>query len=500
MPIIVNTNTASINAQRQLVKSGGALNKALERLSSGLRINRAADDAAGLAIATDLNSQVRGLNVAVRNANDGISAIQIANGALESMTEILQRVRELSIQAANDGLYTADNLDSIQNEIESEVDELTRIGNTAQFNGLGLLNGQFSNKRLQIGAEAGQTFSVNIEDYRANQIGKYAEAVGTAIDIDAAAQIDGTDDNSGNSLLINSVAVGATITDEISWDTSTGSAIAKATAINDIESETGVHATAQAAVLTGDTDIDASGTMDGTGTTTFSINGVTIYDEATDGALAVTADDGTGVLRALINDHSNETGVVATIDSHRLVLTADDGRNVTVVTTNYGDGDEQGDLGFTAASGVGLGGAATHHATGTIDLTSNDVFTVSADDATQIGIASGSYAPSTENRVAAIDVTSQAGAQGAIRSVDTALNEISDAQAYLGALMNRLDHTISNLYISIENMSASESRIRDADYAAETANLTRAQIIQQSSVAILAQANLVPQSALALLG
>jgi flagellin len=523
MAIIVNTNIASINAQRSLNKTERALDKAMERIASGLRINRAGDDAAGLAIATHMEKQVRGLGQAVRNSADGLSLIGTAEGAVGMQVEILQRIRELAVQAAN-GINSNVSLAAIQEEINAQVAEITRIANTSEFNGVALLNGQFTNKKLQVGANANQTISISLGDYRASKIGyiatitgdhsiatgnasylKAVNAAGVTLAIDgsfnAGAGLTGVVIDIGTG---TTYAVSASTSDGVSSHFSAGSAISKANAINSISSSTGVTAVANADVLRGTTLI-AGGTVTAGGTTTFSINGVSIVDGATLATnMVVAANDATGVLRNAINAKSNQTGVVASIEgTNTLVLTAADGRNIVVDAA----ASVAAALGFT--TGLGSSGTvATHLGTGYITLTANRDFTITSDGTVATKIL-GLTAAVTHTingsldltkAVATINVVPSGGADTAINIVDSALGTLSDATSDMGAITNRLENTMSNLRISIENMSAAESRIRDADFAAETANMTRAQIIQQAGVAVLTQANLRPQAALALLG
>jgi flagellin len=491
MPIIVNTNVSSLNAQRQLTGTTRAMNKAMERLASGLRINRAGDDAAGLAIATSLQTQVRGLTQATRNAGDGLSVVSMAEGAVTQQTGILQRIRELSVQAANE-VNSPANLAQIQSEIDDQISELTRIGNTVEFNGKNLIDGSFNSVDFQVGSRAYQTINVSIGDFRAAGMGAYATltsdlatGVDTSTAIVAAA---GTAD----SLVINGVQVGSSAgLDNISTNLVDNSAIAKAAAINAVQGQTGVTAEATAAIATGTAAV-AAGNITGSVT----INGVTVVDGTTT-PFVVAASDSNGALRDAINAASAQTGVVATLDSGgtKLVLTAEDGRNIDLVST-------------ATATAMGFGASITATYGGGIELTSTQSINLTIGaanaDATNLGFVATDNTPTAvvdqTKAVSQIDVTASGGAAQAILTVDAALSQVADAQSDLGALTNRLENTISNLEISIENLTASESRIRDADFAVETANLTRAQILQQSSIAILSQANLAPQAALSLLG
>jgi flagellin len=503
MSLVVNTNVSSINSQRQLGKVQLAMTKSLERLSSGLRINHSSDDAAGLAISTGMNAQTTGMEQAVRNANDGLSVIQTADGAISEQVEILQRIRVLAVQASSD-LNSADNLKSIQEEINQQVTELTRIGNTTNFNGMSLINGTFSSKSIQVGANAGETIDLSIGDYRAAYMGGYAEKATTNGNVTTA--IAGGGDVTLGALGGTAVNIAQSTSDGVSAYFSNQSAIAKATAVNASTSQHGVTATVGKTTLTGTVAVAAGGTI-ATGAS-FKINGVTIF-QAGD-VVSTAANDSTGTLRALINSKSTQTGVVASWDTtaNRLVLTASDGRNIVVDEVAGVAGTPAGSVaatsvaGFTAGLGSGSSIDTAHVATGSITLTSNTDFVVggTADNLIGNGITRATYNV-TGKTVATIDVTDKTnnGASSAIRSVDSALAKITNEQAKLGAMSNRFTHTISNLQISIENLTAARSRITDTDFAVETASLTRAQIIQQAGTAMLSQANTLPQAALNLL-
>ena len=483
MAIVVNTNVASINAQRSLNLINRSMDKALERLASGLRINHAGDDAAGLAIANGLQSQVRGLGQAVRNSSDGLSVVGTAEGTLTTQVGILQRIRELAVQAAND-INSATNRGAIQDEITSQVDELTRLGNTTEFNGQMLMNGTFTNKKIQVGAYAGQTITITLGDFRAAQMGTIAQTTGaTAIDTTTNASAATITTTQGSAPLTASQA------DGVSTVNAAGSAIAKAASINQAYGTTGVSASVVEATLLGAVIAGGAGTAVGA-LATLTINGVTVINGATNNFLVYGADT-TGSLRAAINAQSNTTGVTAALNgASNIVLTAADGRNINLVAVS------------SVAATIGWLGAATPGTTvngqGSIKMTATEQFTITG--AANVLGATGTIALDVNKAVNKIDVSTQVGADTAIQIIDSALKKVADAQGALGALSNRLENTISNLQISIENLSASESRIRDADFAAETASLTRAQIIQQAGIAVLSQANLRPQAALSLIG
>jgi flagellin len=470
MALTVNTNVASLNAQRNLGITQNQLNKALERLSSGFRINKAGDDAAGLAISEALRSQIRGLGQAVRNANDGVSLVGTAEGALSESTNIIQRVRELAVQAAN-GTNSAQNRSALQDEIDQLIAELDRIGNTTQFNGKSLLDGTFQDVDLQIGANKNQTLAISIGDVRASQLGAVAMKTGSAL---AAGLVAGDLDD----IPINGTAIDnpAATDDTVSTTANALSAIALSVAINRASGTTGVTADVNAAVHSGGANM-AAGTL-ASATNTLDINGVRIVATVAD------ATDSDGALRAAINAVSNQTGVTASVDGSRLILTADDGRNIQVAAAGTG--------GTTSGLTAGV-------YKGSVTIYSDTSIAVGGTDAANAGFAVTSYTVDSNTAINTVDVTSQTGAQDAIRTADFALGQLNQVRSSLGALSNRLETTIANLQTAAENLTASESRVRDADFAAETAALTRAQILQQAGTAILAQANIIPQAALALL-
>ncbi|RPE80874.1 flagellin [Vulcaniibacterium tengchongense] len=375
MAQVINSNVMSLNAQRNLSTNSASLATTIQRLSSGLRINSAKDDAAGLAISERFSTQIRGLDVAVRNANDGISLAQTAEGAMVEIGNNLQRIRELAVQSANATNSQSDR-DALNAEVSQLVAEIDRVANQTNFNGTKLLDGSFAGALFQVGANAGQTIGVNsIVDANANALGN----------VKFAADATGT------------VTAGA----------------------------------------------DISG---------LTINSVTIADVADTGVAA----DNAKALAQAINDKLDQTGVYASVDGDEITLTSvKAGQDLVIGGTVAGTG-------LTAGS-------------------------------TDADASAASFAKD-------LDISSFAGAQRAMEIVDAALTSVNSARADMGAIQNRFTSTIANLQSTSENLSASRSRIRDADYAKETAELTRTQILQQAGTAMLAQANAVPQNVLSLLG
>ena len=377
MPQVINTNVMSLNAQRNLSSSGSSLATALQRLSSGLRINSAKDDAAGLAISERFTTQIRGLNQAVRNANDGISLSQVAEGALQEVTNNLQRIRELAVQSRNATNSVSDRA-ALDAEVQQLKSEIARVAGQASFNGVKLLDGSFTSQVFQVGADAGQIISIeSIVDSRIANLGTRNQAT-----------------------------------------------------------VTGIAATGFGAVTAGD----------------LTINGVSVGAIALD---TTAAERASGLIEA-VNSVAGTTGVIAYAAS---------------ATTVQLVGDAALTIAFAGAS-------ATTASTGLTAAT------------TAVAVQTG-FAASAVTSVQLADTT--------IRQMDAALSAVNTGRANLGAIQNRFTSVVASLNTASENLSASRSRILDADFAAETASLTRAQILQQAGTAILAQANAVPQNVLQLL-
>ncbi len=469
MPQVINTNVASLTAQRNLNASQSSLTTSLQRLSSGLRINSAKDDAAGLAISERFSAQIRGLNQAVRNASDGISLSQTAEGALGEVTNNLQRIRELSVQSAN-ATNSASDRAALQEEVSQLVAEIDRVATQTNFNGVKLLDGTFSSQVFQVGANTGETISIDsIASSRTSSLGTFQgfslsnQAIGTASDTAGAAGVD----VDGGSVSLGSIAVDAkAISDAINASGVQGlSASANAASVTTASSGTGVA---------GSVEVD--------------INGLTISIASTTNL----ATNRTNAVEA-INAQSSVTGVRATDTGSGLTLSSADGRNITI-----GGFDATGATGATAAN-FGLAAGTTggtvdvsyvapNGVTGTVDFTGNAA-----------GLGTGIAIAATGTALSAVDISDVSGANAAITAVDAALTTINSSRATLGAVQNRFESVVTSLQTTSENLSAARSRIMDADFAMETANLTRAQILQQAGTSMLAQANALPQNVLALL-
>ena len=561
----INTNIAALNAQRHLSDISSKLDKSLERLSSGLRINKAADDASGMATSVFLRGQIRGLNQAARNANDAISMTQTAEGALDVTTNILLRLRELAVQAATD----TTNRELLIPEAKQLVAELTRIANDTEFVGNTLLNGSFQSGKIQVGANQGQTISFSIGDVRAAALGERATVTAaldsgtteggltvgeikinnrlvaatqetddqvSVLDLTGAGVVAASGALTGlviNGTAIAAVSVSAGFADaiveainaatedthvaarvgegntlvltafdgrNISFDTSTAgvdailglaasyfasgvtvyngesSAIAKVAAIDSVKSYTDVDALVQETTITGSAAVSGLALAAGD----LFINGIDI------GAVTVLTGDSNAALISAINAKSSSTGVSAGLDNqNQLVLTAADGRNISLVTTT----DGQNAIGIT--NDVYRGG---------VKLNSAENFTIAGSTDDLGNIENKVYSTSLDYAVSLMDLSTQAGADDALATLDAALFQVNTTRSELGSIQSRVTLTIASLTTTSENLSASDSRIRDVDFSLETAIFTKNSILTQASTAILAQANQLPQLALQLLG
>lgn len=618
MPQTINTNVSSLNAQRNLNKSQSSLQTSLQRLSSGLRINSAKDDAAGLAISSRMTSQINGLNQAMRNANDGISLAQTAEGALDESTNLMQRIRTLSLQSANATNTTSDRA-ALNAEVNQLVAEIDRIAQTTQFNNQNILDGTFASAQFQVGANANQVISFGIQGATTNLLGSYqATNVGA---------VDGTAFDGAN-FQINGVDVGASIATSAAGVTDS-SAAAKATAINSVSSQTGVTAIASnsvtgiapvagQALANGDLVIngvavgsiaagDDAVTQGNNAATQINLisnqTGVAATVNASTGAITLAASDGRDIQisagnaadATVVTDIFNSTGLDAADEAdptgnatRDLVLDVSDGvvaadtgatneivfgdtlvidgltyefvdnagdetagniavvldaadttdtvgaalqsaingqnPSSTTVTASYAAGsdtltltqslvgaaglavDETGmtdaaavDSSGAVADGTDAAGTTAVDNRGTLAIVSDSNFTFGGTSAqlTAAGLQNSSTALSA---IDTLDISTVAGANNAISILDGALAQVNSIRADLGALQNRFSSTVNNLQTTSENVSAARSRILDTDFAMETANLTRTQILQQAGTAMLAQANALPQNVLSLLG
>lgn len=469
----IANNLMAMNAHRQLMVNQGGVAKSIEKLSSGLRINRAGDDAAGLAISEKMRGQIRGLNQAIRNAQDGISLIQTAEGALAETHSILQRMRELAVQAANDTNTEVDR-GEIQKEIDQLAVELTRIANTTEFNTKTLLDGTFKGT-FHIGANQGQNLTLAINDMSADALGVAGDAEGLQVGEQSA-------------VISENVNLGNVAVDDGATYTVEKLATPQTLTVQDGQVEVGY-------VLK-----DADGNIVAVGDT----DGVKYYiaDEAKSDLndLEFTQNDATVSFGAVAVVSGTVTVSAADTGGNPITLTADSAvvrfvdstlkpGDYTVVDDNHALVPE-GSYGLIDSAGNLVAQSADGEAWQ--DILGNDLFSFNLS-----GHVGETF---TVTGAGGIDVSTQAAADRAITIINDAIETVSAERSKLGALQNRLEHTIANLGASAENLQAAESRIRDVDMAKEMMEFTKYQILQQASTAMLAQANLAPQSVLQLLG
>jgi flagellin len=499
---VINTNVSSMQAQNSVRTTGLNLSTAMERLSSGIRINSAKDDAAGLAISTRMTASIRGISAAIRNANDGISLTQTAEGSLNQISDNLQRIRELAVQSANTGNNSSDRA-AMNNESTQLIAEIDRVASNTTYNGITLLDGTFQSQNLQVGAGNGSNdrIAISIGSAKSSALGvgsnsSYATAVTAGATAGATALASGA-------LAINGYSVGAAAADGVSYTTSSASGIAVAAAINAVSGSSGVTATAAATAVAGTTVGSATAVAISSGEVL--INGVNI------GAIKVAtslAERG-AQMSAAINAVSTQTGVTATFSTTTgaVALNAADGRNITIGINGNATAITAAVTGLTHTSGgttVGTFIETTVRSKVSLASTASAGITVAgltADGLTASGL-SAAYTAATATAgagVSSLDLTTAAGSQAALTTLDSAINTITNSRAAMGAYQNRLTASIANLETTSMNLSASRSRILDTDYAKETTNLAKSQIIQQAATAMLAQANQSGQSVLALL-
>lgn len=510
MALVINSNIASLATQRSLTETQKDSAVSLERLSSGLRINSAKDDAAGLAISNRLSAQINGLSAAMRNANDGISMLQVADGAMAEITDNLLRMRELAVQSANGTNGTADQ-DALQVELAALVTEINRVATSTTFNGNSIFDGAVAARTadIQVGADsttASATNSLTIGtnsfiDARSQTLGTTGAATSTATVMYTA----GTDTASTGVDTAGDVTINGTDIGTVATGGATGSyAQALANAIQTADSNVTVTVGASTMSMAGGANVGL-GTFATTvgGNYSLSIGGEEVI--ATTGA-GVTADDVDLGLAAVADELAAKgityTGTVAGGD---LALTSATGRNIVVDETT-GAGVSAG--GFQH----GVNGTASQAnniitAYGSVTLESNFNIAVAGADLQQLdaSFTTGDTslvepnAAVTGTALNAISIGSAGNAQTALTSIDNALNAVNDARANIGGELSRLDSVSSNLQSTVENYSAARSRVQDADFAVESANLARTQVLQQAGISVLAQANALPQQVLALL-
>jgi flagellin len=484
----INTNISALTAQRNAAKVSGELSTSMARLSSGLRINGAKDDAAGVAIVERFTSQIRGLNQAARNANDGISLAQTAEGSLGAMSSNLQRIRELAVQSANATNNSTDRK-ALQQEVSQLASELDRVAKTTQFNGKNLFDGSFGTQAFQVGANANQVINTSMVNARTTAYGNNT--------------VGGSGVSAANSATVNGIlAATATISGSLGSATVnvSANAVAKdvATNINAQTGSTGVTASAR-------TEAQVSFASAGAYTLSLKSDNSTAQTISFTLTASGTADGLSSALSA-INEHTSKTGVAATLnaDGNAIVLTNETGNDVLLSDTATANAGNVTVNKLNAAGATTAAATLTSNTTADNALSSGYITLDSEKSFSAVDSATGSYfgataQNSTLNTVAAVDVSTYAGASSALKVVDAALSLLNSERAKLGALQSRFESTVSNNQAASENLTASRGRIQDADFAKETAALSRANVLQQAANAMLAQANQAPQQVLQLL-
>ncbi len=496
MALSINTNVASLNAQRNLQRSQETLNTSLQRLSTGLRINSAKDDAAGMAITTRFTTQINGLNQAVRNANDGISLAQTGEAALDEMTNNLQRIRELAVQSAN-ATYSDSDRAALDAEVQQRLAEIDRIANQTSFNGRKILDGSFGSAVFQVGANVGETISLDLQNsMRLDSLG--ATTAATSSDLTAImAGSDAVPATSGSGVFDASSLLADFSSETVSFDVTDGTTTTGVTLSADYSGAGGIDAlvtdlgTALGAdfVVSNDgNDVTITSALTGTGTEVSVANFDADADgNTTDSAVtsfpAVTGTDGEDAVAAVAG------GVTVAGD---LSIAIGDADAVDVADGTYTSTQDLVDAINTA---LGNNGSAELNDDGTLTIHASEAIAFSGGLEATLGLSDAA----ASGDLTAVNVLTVDSSNDMLRRIDSALTSVSDMRSDFGAVQNRFESTITNLQTISENLSASRGRILDADFAAETANLTKAQILQQAGTAILAQANSLPQAALSLL-
>ena len=490
MAAVINTNIASLNSQRNLSTSQSALTTSLQRLSSGLRINSAKDDAAGLSISDRMTSQINGMTQATRNANDGVSLAQTAEGALSSSGDILQRIRQLAVQSSN-ATNSASDRQALQTEVGQLNSELNRIAQTTSFNGQALLDGTMGTANFQVGADANQLISANGANFLTSTYGNNRVE-------NAAVQAGSTSSAAAGAVKISGKFGSADVT-----TTTASTAKSVAAAVNAKTANTGVTAEART-----DVNLDLGAEAYSFKIASDNATDVTVSFAVTGGANTA-ADFAAGI--NAINAQTAKTGVTAQYDSvsQGIKMSNATGADIKITNTqtntklNVATYDEKGAKVTAPAAFSAAASTATAVANGRVTFDGDSSFSVNETTATGLkltgGTAVGANQGSTLKSVATLDVTTFENAQLALKITDAALSTVNSQRAQYGALQSRFSSAISNLQSTTENLSASRSRIVDTDFAAETASLTRGQILQQAGTAMLAQANSLPNGVLSLL-
>ena len=483
MALTVNTNLASLNVQNNLNKSSTALSTSMQRLSSGLRINSAKDDAAGLQISNRLTSQINGLGTAIKNAGDGISIAQTAEGAMQESTNILQTMRTLALSSAN-GSLSAEDRKSNNAQYAALTSELTRIATTTTFGGKNLLDGSFGTTAFQIGANANQTINMTMGDVSANSIGsQQIKSLGVAPSVGGVTggKIDVTGGGEAKSITVAAGASAKKIASQLNG------VVGGLAATASTEAQLSVTATAATpasfSMKVGDQTVQFVGVTDTESLAEqMSSNaaklGITVNYDKTAGTLSIKSDSGENLVFDGQPAASAPTGTTT---------------GAAGVSVNTKDGS-----GEYAASGISLSETTLITATGAVSLDSSKGYSLSGAGVKGLFDATETVS-SKKTTIADTSVTTAAGAQDAIAVITQAIANIDSQRADLGAVQNRFDSTVSNLRSISDNSTAARGAIQDVDFASETAQLTKQQTLQQASTAILSQANQLPSAVLKLL-
>ncbi|WP_350647297.1 flagellin [Pseudomonas sp. HY13-MNA-CIBAN-0226] len=563
MSLSVNTNITSLGVQKNLNKASDALSTSMSRLSSGLKINSAKDDAAGLQIANRLTSQINGLNVAVKNANDGISIAQTAEGAMQESTNILQRMRELALQSAN-GSNSDDDRTSLNQEFTALSGELNRISNTTTFGGKNLLDGSFQNTSFQVGSSANETISFGMGNLSASGLkGSYSSASVTGGNMSAmAASVQGTTTTLASTtvtgvagsgyiptgdekLSINGVditltaamddntKVAAAITSQLTTAGVTGFTVTAtgADALNIVNASgpvsiagadagkfgltTGTTSNNTVAASTvpkaGSINVNGTDLVIGSGDSITSIlgqiKGVAGIGSATitNGQISITSKDGTALTLA-DSAGSTNSGSLSMLGlksgTSDVKMSADSSLKIGSTEIKITKGSDLDSV-ISSINSASAGATATKTADGKIQLSGKADIVISAGTTGSLGdlglTAGVTNASTTQTTVGDLDILSAAGSQQSVQALDAAIQQIDSQRAALGAVQNRFDSTVANLQSIAQNSTAARGRVQDADFASETAELTKQQTLQQASTAILSQANQLPSAVLKLL-
>jgi flagellin len=512
--ISTRTNMNAVSAARNLGTAQAQVDKSMVALSTGLRINKAADDAAGLAISEKLKSQINGLNQASRNAKDAISLVQTAEGALGEIGNMLQRVRTLALQSVND-VNTVSERSSMQKEVSQLQTEITRLAQASEFNGQKLLDGTFQSKRFQVGANSGQEIALSIGSVSSTGLGVNTLTSSSASDSLSSARTAASTAAQSNGLTAQTLTVTGAIGQATLAVSADISANAVAEQINQNTGATGVTAQAKTAVRLS--------SLSATGNISFTLAG----DKAGNTALSSITTAKTTIntqitntsdltdLVAAINERTSSTGIQASVDSSgksALVLFAEDGRDIVIEGFTGANISVQG-LTSDSSDGIGysdVGSAVTLTSAGTdstrvggyVSLNSANALNVQVGSTTNTTLLSGASGDNNSKlfTVSSVNIANIDGASASIGILDASIEQVNNLRASLGAVQNRLQSTVANLSTSSENLQFSNSRVRDADIAMESSELARAQVLMQAGVSVLAQANQQPQMALKLLG